>query len=54
MLFITGSDELGIAEFVIFPEKYQEVVNGVYLIKGKVERRFDKIQIIVNEMEMLE
>lgn len=53
MMFITGSDELASAEFILFPNKYQEVTNSIYLIKGKVERRFDKVQIVINEMEEL-
>lgn len=54
MMFITGSDELGVLEFVLFPKNYQEVSNSIYLVKGKVERRFDKVQVIINDMEELE
>ena len=52
MLFITGSDETGICEFVLFPKKYQEIdIGNVYLVNGKVEKRFDKYQIIINEIK---
>ena len=54
MVFITGSDELGIAEFVMFPKNYKEINNTVYLVNGTVERRFNKVQVIIKEMDVLE
>lgn len=52
MLFITGSDETGIREFVLFPKKYQDIHTGeIYLVNGKVEKRFDKYQIIINQIK---
>jgi len=52
MYFITGSDETGICEFVMFPKNYSLVSLGkIYLIKGKVEKRYDKYQVIINKMK---
>ena len=58
MLFINGSDEVTQADLVLFPtvyQKYSNIEKGMVLkILGKVEKRFDKYQIIVNEIEVLE
>jgi len=52
MLFITGSDETGICEFVMFPKNYVDIkVSNVYKVIGHVEKRFDKMQIIIKEIE---
>ncbi len=53
MLFITGSDEENIIDIVLFPKKYRDDirVGNVYLINGKVEKRFDKYQLVVNEIK---
>ncbi|MEG2322673.1 MAG: DNA polymerase III subunit alpha [Bacilli bacterium] len=52
MLFITGSDETSLCEFVLFPKNYCEVkVGNIYIINGHVEKRFDKYQIIVNDIK---
>jgi len=52
MYFITGSDETKTCEFVMFPKNYSLVENGkIYLINGKVEKRFDKYQIIINRIK---
>ena len=52
MVFITGSDETGSCEFVLFPKNYQEIkASQIYLINGKVEKRFEKLQIIINKIE---
>ena len=57
MAFISGSDELSTADIVLFPkiyEKYNNLKHGdIVLIKGKVEKRFDKHQIVVNEIKRL-
>ena len=57
MCFINGSDELMTADIVIFPkiyEKHKEIKEGnIILIKGKVEKRFDKYQIILKELKIL-
>ena len=58
MLFITGSDEISNIDLTLFPkicEKYNNInIGNILLIKGKVEKRFDKIQVIVNEIKTLE
>lgn len=55
MAFITGSDEESNIELLLFPKIYQKnnnfQKNDVILIKGKVEKRFDKIQVIVNNIK---
>ena len=52
MFFITGSDETATSEFVMFPKSYYPVENSkTYLISGKVEKRFDKYQIIINKIK---
>ncbi|MBE6149997.1 MAG: DNA polymerase III subunit alpha [Firmicutes bacterium] len=55
MLFITGSDETSFQEFVIFPKNYREIhTKELYFIDGKVEKRYDKYQIIVNNLRRIE
>ena len=55
MCFITASDELSNIDLVIFPKVYSKVKDikpfDIIHIYGKVERRFDKTQIIVNSIE---
>ena len=57
MCFISGSDELMSADIVLFPkiyEKYNNINQGdIILVKGKVEKRFDKYQIVVNNIKRL-
>ena len=57
MAFISGSDELSNIDIVLFPriyEKYNTLKQGdIILVKGKVEKRFDKYQIVVNNIEKL-
>ena len=57
MAFITGSDEISTIDIVMFPktyEKYNNINNNDILkINGRVEKRFDKYQIVVNEIEKL-
>jgi len=57
MAFISGSDELSTSDIVLFPkiyEKFNNVNKGdILFIKGKVEKRFDKHQIVVNNIEKL-
>jgi len=54
MAFITGSDETGRADFVIFPNCYdmlKTVKKGELIgVIGRVERRMDKYQIVVNNL----
>ena len=58
MLFITGSDEITTIELTMFPKTYKKYNNinigNILLIKGKVEKRISKIQVIVNEVKTLE
>lgn len=52
MAFITATDESSTEEFVMFDETYIELNKGdLCLIKGKVTKRFDKIQIIINNIK---
>ena len=57
MCFILGSDELSNVDIVLFPktyEKYKDLVVGqIIKLSGKVEKRFDKYQVIANEIEKL-
>ena len=56
MAFITASDEVTSAEMVIFPKLYKtlNIEHGdILLIDGKVEKRFDKFQVIINSAKKL-
>ncbi|MGI6330029.1 MAG: DNA polymerase III subunit alpha [Bacilli bacterium] len=57
MAFITGSDEFGIIDLILFPktlEKYSFLEKGdVIKVKGRVEKRMSKYQIIGQEVEKL-
>ena len=57
MLFITGSDELRMIDIILFPKIYRKYSNinknDLLLVIGKVEKRFDKYQIIANEIKKL-
>ena len=59
MCFITGSDEVRRIDVTIFPkiyEKYSENLKEgaiLYLI-GRVEKRYDKLQIVVQDLKILE
>ncbi|NLL44228.1 MAG: DNA polymerase III subunit alpha [Mollicutes bacterium] len=54
MSFITGSDEISKIDIILFPniyEKYQDLkVGDIIYVTGKVEKRFDKLQVVVNEI----
>lgn len=58
MAFITGSDNTSKVELIVFPkvlENYSFVNRGsIIKVIGKVEKRFDKIQVIVNSMERVD
>ena len=58
MAFVVGSDEYGEIDLTIFPstyKKFNKINKGnVIEINGKVERRFDKYQVIVNYINILE
>ena len=57
MAFISGSDEISTADIVLFPKVYEKYPNiesnDILKINGRVEKRFDKYQIVVNEIEKL-
>lgn len=58
MCFITGSDEVTNLDIVLFPtiyEMYKNIEMGdIIKINGKVERRFDKYQLVVSKLEIIE
>ncbi len=58
MAFITGSDETGSSEFTIFPkvfEDFQDLTRGKLIkIRGKVEKRLNQIQVIVERIKYVE
>ena len=57
MAFITGTDEYSSISLTMFPKTYKQYNNikkyDVIKVIGKVERRFDKYQIIVNSLSIL-
>ncbi len=57
MAFITGIDEYSSISLTMFPKTYKQYNNikkyDVIKVIGKVERRFDKYQIIVNSLSIL-
>ena len=56
MCFITGSDELDSIDIILFPEtlkKYDIKLGDILKIKAKVEKRYDKYQLIANEIEKI-
>ena len=57
MAFITGNDEFGDIALTCFPNTYKRFnnikVGNVVEINGRVERRFDKYQVIVNSIKIL-
>ena len=59
MAFITGSDETGSIEYTLFPKTYNNYINNIstgYLLKirGRVEKRVNEYQIIVDRIKILE
>ena len=57
MCFINGSDELSEIDVVLFPktyEKYKNINRGdIIKVYGRVEKRFDKYQVVVTSLEKL-
>lgn len=59
MAFLTGSDNTGSIPVVVFPKMYLEFLDKkikkgyVILVSGRVEKRFDEYQIIMEELEVL-
>ncbi len=55
MYFITGSDETKNCEFILFPNEFCDIIVGsVYIVEGKVEKRYDKYQIIINRIKKVD
>ncbi len=57
MSFIEGSDELANVSIVLFPKVYKRYhieKNDVIYLTGRVEKRFDKYQIIASMIEKIE
>lgn len=58
MLFISGSDEINTIDIVMFPnvyEKYSNIERGMtILVSGKIEKRFDKYQLVVSSIKVLD
>ena len=58
MAFMTGSDETGSKEFILFPKVLQgieELEKGkVVKVRGKVEKRLNEIQVIVDKIKILQ
>ena len=57
MAFITASDEYGIVSLTMFPNTYKTYKNinkkDIIRIFGRVERRFDQYQIVINSLKIL-
>lgn len=57
MAFITASDEYGSVSLTIFPKDYKTYKNinkkDIIRIFGRVERRFDQYQIVINSLKIL-
>jgi len=58
MMFMTGSDESAKVDIVVFPKilnNFRWIEKGnIVRLKGKVEKRYDEMQIIANNLEKLE
>ena len=57
MAFLVGSDEARKLDFVLFPNIYELAPlikkGDLLLIRGRVEKRFDKYQIVVNNLKQI-
>ncbi len=57
MAFLYGSDEVTMMDFTLFPDVYQNNLDikpgDVLLIRGRVERRLNKYQIVVQKVKKL-
>lgn len=58
MAFIKGNDEYGDIDLTVFPSTYKRFNNikegNIIEIIGRVEKRYDKYQVIVNNIKILE
>ena len=57
MCFILGSDEISMIDIILFPNVYKKYnnlkVGDIVKVKGKVEKRYDKYQLVSNEIERM-
>lgn len=57
MMFLNASDSYGTVELVMFPKTYNKFFNipipGVYRVRGKVEKRFSRLQLVLFDVERL-
>ena len=57
MAFLYGSDPTGIIDYTMFPDIYSKNMNiergDVVLVRGRVEKRLDKYQIIVQNIKKM-
>lgn len=57
MAFITGSDELSNIDMILFPNVFKDYLDvkkgNVILVRGKVEKRLSKIQLIVGKIRII-
>ena len=57
MAFLTGSDEISTFDFTLFPKTYEQYPHlekgNILSVFGRVEKRFDKYQLVVEKMEKL-
>ena len=57
MAFFTGSDETGIADFTVFPKTFDLFkdikIGDLVMVLGEVQQRFDKYQIVVNNIKII-
>ena len=57
MAFITAQDEFGSISLTLFPKTYKQYNNlsrkNIIRVFGRVERRYDKYQIVVNSLKKL-
>jgi DNA polymerase-3 subunit alpha len=58
MAFITGSDETGSMEFIMFPKTYlgnDNISKGnIVKVRGRVEKRLNEIQVIVDKIKIIQ
>ena len=56
MTFINGSDETDTLDLTMFPfiyDKYKVKRGDILLVRGKIERRMDKYQLVVDKVRVL-
>lgn len=56
MSFVRASDNTGSAEYILFPKTHQRFAvekGDLILVKGRVEKRLDKFQIIVENLKKI-